>query len=117
MADQNGTGPSEPYLPEIQRLYWIDTEILSPDDPEPRRPCVVIAVPETLYGTVSVVTRSTTDGIGVAHDRDPGLGLNKDGHFSRLAPVQCQLWTAEFVEPSGLVDEVTFSWVLLEFDK
>ena len=107
----------EPYLPDLQRLYWIDTQILSPDDPEPRRPGVVITVPTTVYGTVNVVTRSTTDGFGVPHDRQPELGLNKAGHFSRLVPVQCQLWTPEHVKSSELLDEVTYSWVLLEFQK
>ena len=108
---------SAPYVPDMGRLYWLDAVLLDPADPETDRPGVVISVPETVYGTVLVVTRSSTDGFGVAHDRRRDLGLNKSGHFSRLLPVQCQLWTPDNVRPSGMLDEETLAWVLLRFDR
>lgn len=108
---------SAPYIPDVGRLYWLGSELLDPGDPEERRPGVVISVPGTVYGTVNVVTRSSTDGYGVAHDEERVLGLNRPGHFSRLLPVQCQLWTPECVESSGMLDEDTLAWVLLRFDK
>lgn len=108
---------TQPYIPDVGRLYWLESELLDPRDPEDRRPGVVVSAPDTVFGTVIVATRSTTDGFGVAHDQRHDLGLGKAGHFSRLLPVQCQLWTPESVRSSELLDTETFSWVLLRFDK
>ena len=108
---------SAPFLPDMGRLYWLDSVLLDSADPEAQRPGVVISVPATIYGTVQVVTRSSTDGYGVAHDQQRHLGLNKPGHFSRLLPVQCQLWTPQTARPSGMLDDETLAWVLLRFEK
>lgn len=108
---------SQPYIPDVRRLYWLESELLDPGDPEDRRPGVVISAPDTIYGTVNVVTRSTTDGYGVPHDRQPDIGLNKSGHFSRFLPVQCQLWTPNYARSFEMLDEETFAWVLQRFDQ
>ena len=107
---------SEPFIPDVRRLYWLKSELLGPGDPEDSRPGVVISAPDTVYGTVIVVTRSTTDSSGVAHDRQPSLGLNKPGHFSRLLLVQCQLWTPNSVHSFEMLDQETFAWILQEFN-
>jgi hypothetical protein len=108
---------SQPYIPDVGRLYWLESELLDPHDPEERRPGVVVSAPETLFGTVNVAMRSTTDGYGVAHDQCHDLGLGKAGHFSRLRPVQCQLWTPDAARSSELLDAETFAWVLRRFDQ
>jgi hypothetical protein len=112
-----GLAASEPYIPDVGFVYWLEQTLLDPTDPEERRPGVVIAVPDTVNGTVIVVTRSSTDGFGVAHDEQREIGLNKPAHFSRLLPVQCQLWTPELVHEAGPLDPATFAWVQLRFER
>jgi hypothetical protein len=105
----------DPYLPDLQVVYWVDTTILPPGDPEPKRPVVVVAVPENTNGTVRVVTRSTTEQYGVEHTATRELGLNKAGRFSRLLPVQGALWTMRNVSWAGQLDDVTFAAVCARF--
>jgi hypothetical protein len=106
-----------PYIPDVRRIYWVNTALLDPDDEKPKRPVVVMRIPETTSGTVTVVVRSTTDKNGPKHDACPNTGLNEDGYFSRLRAVSCELWTPECVESCDLLlDEVTFSYVCLEFN-
>lgn len=50
-----------PFVPEVQIVYWVDTAILPPGDPEPQRPVVVVAAPATTAGTVRLATRSSTE--------------------------------------------------------
>ena len=106
-----------PYIPDVRRIYWVNTVLLDADDEKPKRPVVVMRIPETTSGTVTVVVRSTTEKNGPPHDACPEHGLNETGHFSRLRAVSCELWTPEYVESCDLLlDEVTFSYVWLEFD-
>ena len=105
----------EPFIPDVQMVYWVDTTILPPGDPEAERPAVVVSVPAATTGTVQVVTRSSTDPFGVPHPRNPELGLNKPGRFSRLQPVQCQLWTPSTVRSTGLLDAGTFQAIMGRF--
>jgi hypothetical protein len=105
----------EPFIPDMQMVYWVDTTILPPGDPEPDRPAVVVLVPTSTVGTVHVVTRSSTDPFGVPHARAPDLGLNKPGRFSRLQSVQCQLWTPGNVRSTGKLDAATFAAVRKRF--
>jgi hypothetical protein len=104
-----------PFIPDVQMVYWVDTTILPPGDPEPERPAVVVSVPESTTGTVQVITRSSTDTFGVEHPRAPDLGLNKPGRFSRLRVVQCQLWTPGTVRSTGTLDETTFEAIRKHF--
>lgn len=107
---------SEPYIPDVGMLYWLEEILLADGDPKDRRPCLVIAAPKDLFGTVMVVTRSTSDRRGVFHDRCPEVGLAKVGFFSQLLPVQCQLWTPDNARSIVEVDNETFAYVLKEFD-
>lgn len=99
------------YAPEVQRLYWLEKALLAPHDPENSRPCVVLDVPDD--GDVVIVsTRSSTDGYGVPHPRQPSVGLRKDGWFSRIQPVQAPLWTPKNARSIDLVlDQSTFAAV------
>ena len=105
----------DPYLPAPQTVYWVDTTVLPAGDPDAQRPVVVVAVPPTSSGTVTVVARSATDGFGVPHPADRRLGLSAPGHFSRRHPVQGQLWTAGNVTEVGSLDDATFAAVLSRF--
>lgn len=105
----------DPFLPEPGMVYWVETTILPPGDPERRRPVVVLTAPATVNGTISVVARSTTDGFGVDHAADPRLGLSTPGRFSRRHPVQGRLWTSLNVRPVGHLDAADFSAVVARF--
>jgi hypothetical protein len=105
----------EPFLPEAGMVYWVETTILPPADAEWRRPVVVLAPPETVNGTVTVVARSGTDDFGVEHPADPDLGLSRPGRFSRRHPVQGRLWTRRDVAPIGPLDDAVFAAVVARF--
>lgn len=104
-----------PFIPEVQVVYWVDTAILPPGDPEDQRPVVVMSVPETTAGTVRVATRSSSERWGIPHPRSPELGLSKDGWFSRRASILCELWTLSNVRSTGVLDDDTFAAVCARF--
>lgn len=97
---------TDPYLPMVGEVYWIATEILDGYDVEPRRPGVVVQVPATLDGRITVVTRTTQPGKpGVSHDPDPDLDLHKRGTFSYVRTAEARLWKRPHVEWMGTLDE------------
>ena len=106
---------SEPFLPDVQAVYWVDGTILPAGEPEPQRAVVVVATPPTTTGTVTVVSRSATDPFGVEHAADAGLGLSTRGRFSRRHPVQAQLWTPATATPAGVLDQATFAAIVARF--
>ena len=106
---------TEPFLPDVQTVYWVDGTILPAGEPEPQRAVVVVASPPTPTGTVTVVSRSATDRFGVEHGADAGLGLSSKGRFSRRHPVQAQLWTPATTTPVGVLDDATFAAVVARF--
>lgn len=98
--------------PVVQAVYWLETSLLAPGDPEPWRAVVVLAVPTGPNGTVSVVVRSGADAFGVAHPAEPHMGLSAPGRFSRRLPVQARPWTAA---PLGRLDNATFAAIQARF--
>jgi len=96
-------------------VYWLDTTVLPPGDPVARRPVVVVAAPESVGGTVAVVSRSGTEGFGVGHPADARLGFSGAGHFSRRHPVSGRLWTSLNVTPIGPLDAAVFAEVVGRF--
>jgi hypothetical protein len=105
----------EPFIPDIQVVYWVDTAILPPGDPEDRRPVVVMAVPPTTSGTIRVATRSSTERQGIPHPRSQELGLSKPGWFSRRANILGELWTLGNVSSTGTLDDETFAAVCARY--
>lgn len=107
----------KPYLPDLRRLYWLYQPLLDPGDREYSRPAVVVAVPSDLFGIITVVQRSSTDGSGTFHRKEPAHGLSKDGWFSRVRPIQAALWTPTTAKSLDLLlDEETYSYVLRDFN-
>ena len=101
----------------MRRFYWLDHCLLDPADPEPERPAVVMALPAETDGEIAVVTRSSTEENGQFHPRYPEHGLNKHGWLTRLRWVSTELWTpANARSVDLLLDEQTFSYVLLDFN-
>lgn len=97
---------TDPYLPEVGDVYWVETEILDAIDVEPKRPAVVVEVPENLDGRIRVVTRTTEPGKpGVPHDPVPELGLRKRGTFSYIRTAEARLWKRPQVEWMGVLSE------------
>jgi len=89
---------TDPFVPAVQSLWWAQTTILPPGDPEEQRLVVVLAVPPTTEGTVAVVVRSGAERL-----------------FSPRVPVQCRLWTASNVAPTGRLDDATFAGLVARF--
>ena len=88
---------SDPFVPAVQSLYWVQTSILPVADSEEHRAVAVLTVPPSTGGTVTVVLRS-------------------DGRFCRRLPVQCRLWTASTVTPIGRLDDATFAAIRDRFE-
>ena len=105
----------EPFIPDLQVVYWVDTTILPLGDPEDQRPVVVMAVPSTTSGTIRVATRSSSERWGIPHPRSKELELNKDGWFSRRANILGELWTLKNVRSTGTLDDEAFAAVCARF--
>ena len=107
----------EPFRPDVQRVYWISGPLLDPDDPEDERPCVVVKVSDASPGVIRYVSRSTSERNGPVHDPQPAFGLNRRGWFNRVRTVSTELWTPSAARSTDLIlDEITFSYVLLRWD-
>ena len=89
---------SDPFVPAVQSLWWVQTSMLPLADLGEHRAVTVLAAPTTTDGTVAVVLRS-----------------GPDGGFSRRVPVQCRLWTASNVTPIGILDDATFAALVERF--
>ena len=106
---------SDPYLPEVGEVYWVDTAILQGAD-KPFRPALVLWVPPSVTGRITVATRTSAAGAaGVPHPAAPELGLKKDGVFSRIRSAEARLWTPGNVRYLGLVDASLTAAVQREF--
>lgn len=79
-----GTAAASPLdHPVVGGLYRLDTVLVSGRDPKAKRPAVVLAMPAHGLTDVPVLTRtSDTAETGIAHPRNPSLGLSKDGVFA-----------------------------------
>lgn len=107
----------EPYEADVGRLYWLRPPLLDPDDPEPERPAVVMAVPDDEYGQITIVTRSSTEKNGQFHPKDRASGLTKDGWFSRMKTVPAVLWTPDAAQSiEAVLDDTTFAYIQRDFD-
>lgn len=108
---------TEPYRPDLGRIYWLRPPLLDPDDPEPERPAVVMAVPDHEYGQITIVTRSSTEQNGQFHPKDPANGLTKNGWFSRMKTVPALLWTVDVAHSiEAVVDDTMFAYIQRDFD-
>ena len=106
---------SEPIVPEVGMVCWVETTILPPGDPEERRPVVVVETPAAVGGTVTVVARTGTDSFGIEHPADLRLGLSSPGRFSRRHPVAGWAWTSTDVTPIGPLDNDVLAAVVARF--
>jgi hypothetical protein len=96
----------DPYLPAVGEVYWVDSTIIHPRDKKNDRPVLVVDVPSTLTGRITMVTRTTNE------DRTPGvpspavseLGLNKPGVWGYVRSAEVSLWTPSMVEYRGSVE-------------
>lgn len=95
-----------PYLPDVGEIYWVDSAIIHPKDKKPDRPVLVVEVPATLSGRITIVTRTTNEERtpGVPSPPDPDLGLNKPGVWGYLRSAEANLWTPSMVEYRGPVE-------------
>lgn len=105
----------EPYEPDVGRLYWLQQPLLDPGDPKPKRPVVVMAVPDDEYGQITIVTRSSTERNGQFHPKDPAKGLTKDGWFSRMRTVPALTRDAA-QSTEAVLDDTTFAYIQRDFD-
>jgi len=85
---------SDPFVPAVQSLWWVQTTILPPGDPEQQRVAAVLEVPPTVDGTIAIVLQSGAE---------------------RRLPVQCRLWTASNVTPLGRLDDEGFAGLVERF--
>jgi hypothetical protein len=121
-----------PYLPGLGEVYLVDSSIIHPADGKPDRPALVVQVPATVNGRITVVTRTSnrdrTPGVaspedpdlgfdqpGVASPEDPELGLDQPGVWGHLTSAEANLWTPSMVRYRGTVDLAVLIAVREEF--
>jgi hypothetical protein len=104
-------------LPGVGEVYWVDSAIIDPKDKKPDRPVLVVDVPATLNGRITIVTRTTNEGRapGIPSPVDQELGLNKPGVWGYLRSAESNLWTPSMVEYRGVVDLAVLLAVREEF--
>ncbi len=107
----------DPYLPEVGEVYWVDSVIVQPVDKKSDRPALVVAVPASPLGRITVVTRTSNvkRQPGVASPRDDALGLNKSGVWGYLGTADAALWTPSMVTFLGVVERLVLDEVRKEF--
>ena len=99
--------PSPPFIPAVGELYWVDTLLYTASDPAPRRPAVVVDVPEPAHSPIRIATRTTNLKVrGVPHPAQPQWGL-EEGVFSDLNLVKKDEWCSPRVTSIGALDNET----------
>lgn len=106
----------EYWPPDLGGLYWVKKEVFGRHDEKPKRPYVVVALPdEDRPNELVVVRRSTSAGYGVAHDAQPKYDL-RSGWFCEVRNVSKELWTLRNVESIGYVlPDDDLAWVMGAF--
>ncbi len=106
------SGPrSAPFLPLAGEFYWVDTLLYTASDPAPRRPAVVLDVPEPAHSPIRIATRTTNLAVrGVLHSAQPQWSL-EEGVFSDLSLVRKDDWCSPRVTLIGSVDPDTMAAV------
>lgn len=103
--------PSPPFLPVAGDLYWVDTLLYTASDPAPRRPAVVLEVPEPAHSPIKIATRTTDLKVrGVPHEAQPQWRLD-EGVFSDLNLVKKSDWCGPRVSLIGSLDTDTMDAV------
>jgi hypothetical protein len=105
----------DPYLPSAGEVYWVDSTIIHPKDKKNDRPVLVVEVPATLSGRITIVTRTSNEkrSPGFPSPINPTLGLNKPGAWGYLRSAEANLWTPSMVEYRGVV-ELSVLWAVRE---
>lgn len=99
--------PSPPFIPAVGEVYWVDTLLYTASDPAPRRPAVVVDVPEPAHSPIRIATRTTNLEVrGVPHPAQPQWGLG-EGVFSDLNLVTKNEWCSPRVTLIGSLDNET----------
>lgn len=103
--------PSAAYLPVEGELFWVDSLLYSASDPAPRRPAVVLDVPEPPHSPIRIVTRTTDLTVrGIRHGAQPQWAL-QEGVFSDLNLVKKGEWCGPRVALIGSLDAETMDAV------
>lgn len=103
--------PSPPFIPVAGEVYWVDTLLYTASDPAPRRPAVVVHVPEPAHSPIRIATRTTNLEVrGVPHAAQPQWGL-EEGVFSDLNLVKKNEWSSPRVSLIGSLDTDTMDAV------
>lgn len=107
--------PSPPFLPAEGEIYWVDTLLYTASDPAPRRPAVVVDVPEPAHSPIRIATRTTNLEVrGARHAAQPEWGL-EEGVFSDLNLVKKSEWCSPRVSLIGVLDSDTMAAVVGRF--
>jgi mRNA-degrading endonuclease toxin of MazEF toxin-antitoxin module len=108
---------ADPYLPGVGEVYRVDASIVHPVDGKADRPVLVVQVPATVNGRITVVTRTSNRprGAGVASPKDPDLGFDRSGVWAHLRSVEANLWTPSTVQFRGTVALAVLRAVRKEF--
>lgn len=109
--------PSDPFLPNIGDLYWVDGLLYGRGDPAHRRPAVVLEVPSPIHSPIQIVTRTSDLTVrGVRHTSTAELALDEEeGVFSDLCNVSKDQWRSPHVEHIGTLDAETMNAVRERF--
>jgi mRNA-degrading endonuclease toxin of MazEF toxin-antitoxin module len=93
-----------PYLPGVGEVYRVDASLVHPAGRGPDRPVLVVQVPATLNGRITLVARTAGQAAGVASPRDPELGFDRPGSWAHLRSAEALLWMPSMVRYRGTVD-------------
>ncbi len=105
--------PQDPVLlPTVGSVFWVAGHIHNPRDTKPGRYAVVVSVPNTVNGRITIVTRTTQlDRPGVKSPKGTALGFSKPGVWGHIRTVEGHLWAPPDVSSKGQLDQATLTAV------
>ena len=112
-------GPPQPsvHLPNIGEVYWVAGYIQDPQDRKGGRYSVVVSVPRTSNGRITIITRTTRlKRPGVPSPKGTPLRFSEPGVWGHRRTVEGHLWRPPDVSKKrGQLDQTTLGAVMAYF--
>ena len=104
-------------LPKVGDVLWVAGHIHDPQDRKPGRLSVVVSVPKTINGRITIITRTTKlERSGVPSPKGTPLRFSDQGVWGHRRTVEGHLWVPPDVgRKRGQLDQATLDEVMKYF--
>jgi hypothetical protein len=104
-------------LPKIGDVLWVAGHIHDPQDKKAGRYSVVVSVPKTINGRITIITRTTKlQRRGIPSPKDTTLRFPEPGVWGHRRTVEGHLWLPPDIgKKRGQLDQATLNAVMKYF--